>query len=88
VSTAGTIVVAFAAVVVIFVVMVVAAVTWAKHGMLPTKGFAAGPLARIPAVRRRLERGNRQFGWGDVGEDVAEAGRPGPPERSIADKGS
>jgi hypothetical protein len=66
-SSVGTIVVACLAVVVIFAVMVGAAMTWAKHGMLPTEPRRLRPMPGW--MRRANERGNRQFGWGDGVDD-------------------
>jgi hypothetical protein len=56
------------AVVVIFAAMAGAAVTWAKHGMLPTEPRRLRPMPSW--MRRASERGNRQFGWGDGVDDV------------------
>ena len=74
-ANASTVVLACGAFVVITGFMVLACRTWAKHGMLPTKGLAAGLLPRLPFVRRRLERWNREAGWGDTGD-----GAPPEPE--------
>lgn len=81
-SNAGAIAGGCLAVVTIFVVMVIAAVTWSKHGMLPTRGPFAGLGAQISFVRRRLERMNRQFGWGDMAARTMPNGARARPSRS------
>jgi hypothetical protein len=48
--------------------------------MLPTRGPFAGLGAQIPFVRRRLERMNREFGWGEMGDDDHAEGRKSPPK--------
>jgi hypothetical protein len=69
VPNAGIIVLACTVFVVITGFMVFVALTWAKHGMFPTKGLAAGLASRSPFIRRRFERWNREAGWGDMGDD-------------------
>ena len=70
-STSFVLVLAIGAVTLIFVVMLVAAVVWSKHGLLPTEHWSAITVPEF--VKKKMREANRSAGWGDgAGEDQGE----------------
>jgi hypothetical protein len=64
-ADAGVAVLAVAVALAVTLAMVAWAVTASKHGFVPTRDSTAN-VSRLEPLKRRAERSNEVFGWGDT----------------------